>query len=1254
MAAALLLGALALGLGACASSSRYVADEFRDWQAQPAPDPAQRAYRAFLLGDLGDTGGGEAVLDALRPRLQEAGEASALVFLGDQVPAGGLPDSATARRAEAEARLQQIVALADGYDGRLVVVPGHTDWNGIDALSREEAYLESALGRDVVVPDDGLPGPLDIELTDGLHLVALDTEWWLREAPTSGEVDDYEIETQLDFLLALDDLIQRRDDERLLVVGHHPVLSNGEHGGHFTLGEHLFPLRELWSGAYVPLPIVGSLYPLFRATIGTSQDLAGAEYTELREAMMTLFEEHPGIVYAAGHDHALQYFYRNPSKAGAKPQHFVVSGAAGDPTPVAPGYGAGYAHAAPGFAVVDFYEDGQLWLEFHEVLDGEATLAFRTQLEGAQSERLDPEVPTGPGAYPDYTDSTRVVVADPERAAGPLKRFFFGSGYRDVWTTPVEVPVLDLGRDFGGLTPVKRGGGFQTISLRTENPEGREYVLRQVKKNPQLALPPALRGTVAAEVFEDQQITANPYAAYAVPPMAEAAGIYHSNPQLRVVPDDPRLGRYRELFADQLVLVEERPDDDMSDVESFGRSEEVVSFSKLMRELRDDNDHRVDQPFYLRNRLFDVFLGDWDRHRDQWRWASFEPYELDPTLEGDARTQGKVYRPIPRDRDQVFFYVTGALPRLAKLFVPKLTDFGKGYGNLAGLTANGLHLDRIFLSELTREDWQAIAEDLQSRLTDEVLREGLAQWPEAVYRQEGERTFEILKARRDKLPQVADKFYRLLNRVVDVHGSDKHERFVINRIDDDHTEVAVYKTTKEGEQRRELYRRTFDHAVTEEVRLYAHGGRDRFEVNGEVGRGLFVRIIGGAGEDELADRSRVRGGGDRLHYYDTAGGNAVEAGPDTRVTLSDDPRVNLWEYEGYQHPYWQAVPFFGYNRTDGVFLGGGVRWVKTGFRKAPYARAHTLAANVSTRTGAVNAYWHGHWVGAFKGLGGGRYDAIAEAEVLSPQNVRNFFGFGNETEDVEDLTDFYEVQLARVGLAAGIQTELLRGVQLTLAPKAHLTRIDEDEDRITSDPDFLGPGFNEEVFDDAVFVGADAELDLGRTDRGVNPRQGFRWTNAADFNAGVSNTEDLYSRVESAFALYTSLRLDPQITLALRIGGAHVFGDFPFYDAATLGGSENLRGYLSHRFTGRSAFYQNAELRLKLLTLNTYAAPGELGLLGFVDNGRVWFDDEDSSTWHQGYGGGLWFSVFDALLLSGTVGASEEGAYVTVGLGFLY
>ncbi|MGH7453009.1 MAG: hypothetical protein ACRENG_16795 [bacterium] len=92
----------------------------------------------------------------------------------------------------------------------------------------------------------------------------------------------------------------------------------------------------------------------------------------------------------------------------------------------------------------------------------------------------------------DATSSAKepvTVIPGAHYRAGGLHKFFFGSGYRKVWTTPVKVPVLDLENFAGGLTPTRRGGGLQTLNLRFQGGDGREYAFRSADKDPSRALP---------------------------------------------------------------------------------------------------------------------------------------------------------------------------------------------------------------------------------------------------------------------------------------------------------------------------------------------------------------------------------------------------------------------------------------------------------------------------------------------------------------------------------------------------------------------------------------------------------------------------------------------------------------------------------------------------------------------------------------------------------------------------------------------
>ncbi|MDX1548590.1 MAG: hypothetical protein R3247_16460, partial [Rhodothermales bacterium] len=932
---ALLIAVLAAG---CAAPEVFVAEGHRGWR--DLLPPTDETYRVVLLGDGGHAPTDAAVLDLLRTYLAGVGERGAVVFLGDNAHPAGLPDSAAAARAEAEARLHAQLDAVRDFPGRIVVLPGEQDWGpgGRDALARQEAFVEAYLDRgDTFLPDDGFPGPTAVELADGVTLIALDTQWWLADDRPTGDAGDYTLREPSDFLLELEDLLYRYRDDRILIAGHHPLLSNGLHAG-----------RVPWTAHLTPLPLLGSVVPLYRRFVGREQDLAHADYRLLRRELRTLFAGRDGLVYAAGHDRSLQYF---PVVERRRQLHYLVSGSAAGAEHVAAGHGAVFTAQRPGFLALRYFADRSVWLEAWTPGDGEGRLLFREQIEEAEPDPAPDPTVTASDGLPDFRDSTVVRAVEPGYARGGLRNVLLGRHHRDLWATPIEVPVLDAARTAGGLTPIKVGGQSQSVTMRLAGGDGKIYMLRSIDKVAGRNWPPALRRTVATSLAQDQIAMLHPFGALLMPALSDAAGVYHTNPRLVFVPDDPRLGPQRNALVGEVVLFEIRPDEDLSDLDYVGNASNVIGSTKLFDEITDDNDHRVDARAFARARLLDMLVADWDRTADNFRWSAFEPYERDPSLEGDARTEGKVYVPVPRDRDAAFTRIDGLLPRLYQRLAERVwQDFDADYGYLKGLNKKGLPLDRRFTAALTRDDWVGLAEEIRERLTDDVLAQAVAAWPAPVRAQAGAETLRILQARRDRLPDVAAKHYALLARVVDVVGSDKHERFEVTRQADGRTDVVVFKTSKKGETRKELYRRTFRPGETREIRLYGLGGRDRFEVGGEGRSGIRLIAVGGPGDDAFA----VQDPAGRTRLYDAPAGTHVETAEGAAVRLRPDPLVNRYDLDGYQPNQTQPVAFFGSNTDDGVFAGGGVKITRHGFRKAPHAQTHRIMGNYAVRTNAFN------------------------------------------------------------------------------------------------------------------------------------------------------------------------------------------------------------------------------------------------------------------------------------------------------------
>jgi hypothetical protein len=180
-----------------------------------------------------------------------------------------------------------------------------------------------------------------------------------------------------------------------------------------------------------------------------------------------------------------------------------------------------------------------------------------------------------------------------------------------------------------------------------------------------------------------------------------------------------------------------------------------------------------------------------------------------------------------------------------------------------------------------------------------------------------------------------------------------------------------------------------------------------------------------------------------------------------------------------------------------------------------------------------------------------------------------------------------------------------------------------------------------------------AEWDSTPPNGSVAPKRRFHvtlegrlWPRAWD----VTDTFGSVGADVSGFAR-SSLPLEP--TLALRVGGKHVFGRYPFHEAAFLGGS-TVRGLGEQRYAGDASAFANAELRLRLGRFFVLF-PGEAGLFGLTDAGRVFVDGESSDRWHTGVGGGLWVAFLERKNTVSVAVAGAEGrlgVYVRAGLLF--
>ncbi|WP_426491943.1 metallophosphoesterase [Hymenobacter sp. 102] len=347
----------------------YVAPTHNNWASQLLPAQAPR-HRVALLGDPGAVAatGPDPILDLLGDWQQQTGRAGTIIILGDNIYPVGLPAPEHPRRAQAEARFMALLSALRQFPGRVVLLSGNHDWNkgrpdGWAYLQRQEAFVRQHLPTAHYLPVNGTPGPVTLQLADDVLLVVLNTQWWVQRGPKPAA------DSKAPFR-QLRQLLEANRHQRVLVAGHHPLYSNALHGGKFTAKQHVFPLTTVHKQAYVPLPVIGSLLPLYRKLVGAAEDMAHPRYRRLRRRLLRVLHDFPNVIYAAGHDHNLQYFQRHGG-------HYLVSGAGSKTAFVQKGGRAAFVHEHTGFFSLDFYPD-QTWLRVLE--PGAASEVFRLRL----------------------------------------------------------------------------------------------------------------------------------------------------------------------------------------------------------------------------------------------------------------------------------------------------------------------------------------------------------------------------------------------------------------------------------------------------------------------------------------------------------------------------------------------------------------------------------------------------------------------------------------------------------------------------------------------------------------------------------------------------------------------------------------------------------------------------------------------------------------------------------------------------------
>ncbi|MEM6686801.1 MAG: phosphoesterase, partial [Bacteroidota bacterium] len=782
----LILLSIQLFLYSCATTKLQVVDTSKSY-SKPESDIAHSFYI------LGNTLAQENVWNAVLNDRENTDDLSTLLFLGNS--ADNYLDT------EKINYKNTLKFLAD-FKGNIVFVPGSQEWNtGLGDLKSLQKKIKKQLDDAGFSLKNGCP--IDkITIGEDIQLIIVDSQWFLNDwddFPTIN--DDCEIKSRSDFFDEFGSLIKKARGKTTIVALHHPMFSNGEYGGQYSFESHM-----------KPLPLIGSFKNILRRTTGAhAADLNSKRYIEFRDRLITLAQENKKVIFASAHEKNLQFISEDNI-----PQ--IISGAGSELTETKLKNNGLFAYAANGYAKLNVYKNGASQLTFYTITENNTSeIVYGTEIYAKNKAETIPNYAT---EFPSKVSAA--IYTTEETDVSGFHTFLWGDRYRKYYSTKVEAPTVNLDTLFGGLVPVRKGGGNQSKSLRLQDKNGAQYVMRALRKNAVQYLQATMfkdkyidgkfDNTGVESLILDVFTGSHPYAPFVIGDLADAVDVFHTNPVLYYVPKQNALGSFNADFGDELYMIEEHTSEGHSDTKSFGFQDKIISTIDMMNRIHKDEDISVDESGYIRARLFDMLIGDWDRHQDQWRWIEFK------------ENGKKVYRPLPRDRDQAFSimsdgFVLGAAVELlptARL----LRKYSDDLKDVKGINVEPYPLDMEIIQQSNKAIWDQQVQRIQSNVTDEVIEKAFLHIPVEVRDETISAIKQKLKARRKNLQKIADRYYELLTKYIVIKGTNKDDWFEIERLPNKQTKVTAYRI-KNGEKGTIFHERVYNREETKEIWIYA-------------------------------------------------------------------------------------------------------------------------------------------------------------------------------------------------------------------------------------------------------------------------------------------------------------------------------------------------------------------------------------------------------------------------------------------------
>lgn len=804
-----------------------------------------------------------------------------------------------------------------------------------------------------------------------------------------------------------------------------------------------------------------------------------------------------------------------------------------------------------------------------------------------------------------------------QRTKSKIYNWLWGEHYRQLYTVPVTVPVMTLNTFMGGLDFVQQAPDFHGLLLVNNQNQyvllrplggatsflGSDFFQEMYNKKD-------FKNTYMDEFIADAYTIINPYTFIVADHLAKASDLISIDSKIYYIPKNSTRDTVADgsRIEDKLVTVIDIPNLDRTNIHTT---------DDLLERIRLTKENEVDQDAYIRERMLDMLIGDWNKIPENWNWWS--------VTKGDSM----VFEPIVIDRNHAFTKVDGTMFKqmLNVLTLGFIINYDSTLSkkNIKKLNTLGFPLDMAVTSQSDQSRWVNQARYLQQTLTDSVIDQSFKLLPADIQSTETDLIREKLKDRRDGLEGIARKYYNQLQRTPVLTGSDQNDRIVVKRYGRDSLQISMYNP-----QNKQVFDQRYSQKDTKEIWLYCLQGNDTFQVEGKAKKEIPVYLISGKGENtydiESGKNIRIYGYKDEKEKLDTI--------PHVKKILSDDETLHAYDYEKIKHHTTSFTPWGIYDSDKGITLGAFFTYTEYGFKRAPFSYRHRIGYN----------YLQGFmYQGVFPSYDGRRSFQL-DAFVGSPWNFSNFFGFGNATRGYKDEKRKYNrVTIHQYGLTPSYHFSFKNNQKLMFYSGLHLYKVKHSTGRFISQ---FYPA-DSRIFKMNYFLdlGTTYEIDkaIGKLLPNVTGTLSAGWVmNLKDVGRNFPYTEATLS---------WDMRFSDRFTWASLMKGRALYTNkYEFYQAATI----ELRGFRENRFIGKQSYYQYSDFRLDMGAFRNPFIPLKYGLFAGFDYGRVWYPNEKSTRWHTSYGGGFWLTLLNKITTKYSFfGSTDTFRFIfELGLGF--